>query len=170
MADEERTSSLPTLEDLESCTDLPVFEVAGNIPELEGPVIVGNNDTESLQAFIEAVDAKVVLVQYDYIDPMEYLIPPEGCDFDGILDDDEAEDVLDQIEARNDEIFDRLESDDALLPIACSVFVMYEGTPYGIYTEDVELIESYGETGNEFLIRIMHGILCDCEEDPEEDD
>lgn len=169
MADEERESPLPTLEDLESQIDLPVFEVSGNIPELEGPVVVGNNDMESLQAFTEAVDAKVVMVQYDYFDPDDYIVAPEKYAFEEILDEDEVDELLDKIEEHNESVYELLDKDESFQPIACSIFVMYEGTPYGIFTEDIDLIESFGETGEEFLSRTIYNIYFDVSDEDDED-
>lgn len=161
MADEERDSPLPKLADLETQIDLPVFEVKGNIPPLEGPVVVGGNDMDSLQSFADAVDAKAVMVQYDFFDPDDYLVAPEKYAFEQILDEDELDELLDLIDEHNENVYALLDEDDAYEPIACSVFVMYEGMPYGVYDEDVELIESFGENAEEFLSRALYNIYFD---------
>ena len=144
---------IPSVEDVKKIAGIPVFEVFDDLEWMEGPVMVDNNDIASVLEFAKAVGAKAMFVQYDYPDFDDYYIDPDEFDIEDIFGEDAADDVYDAIEDHNDDFEDFLENDYDNEPFACSVYVMYEGTPYGMYVEDDELIESFGESGYEFLVR-----------------
>ncbi|MFT0898456.1 hypothetical protein [Candidatus Methanoprimaticola sp. MG2] len=145
-------SPVPSLEDIRKIAELPVFVVEGDIEWMEGPVLVNGNDIESTLDFAKAVDAKVLFIQYDYPDFDDYFIDDEDYDLEELFGDAEG-DVLNAIEERNDDFEDFLEKEYDNEPIGCSVYVMYEGTPYGMFVEDDQLIESFGELNDEFIVR-----------------
>lgn len=147
-------SPIPSMEDIRSASDLPVFEVTGDLEWMEGPVLVGNNDFESLAEFARAVGAKVVLVQYDYPDFDDYYVDPDDFPLHSLFGEEREDEIVDMIEDRNDDFEDFLDKEYDNEPFACSVYVMYEGTPYGFYVEDDALIEAFGETGEEFIVRL----------------
>ena len=174
MANEEASNPLPLIEDIRSKTTIPVFEVTDDLPELEGPSVIGSNDMESLLSFATAVDAKVLFVQYDYLDMMDYIVDPADYSFDEIFDEDETLDVMHEMYEHNQDVCELFDSDDANKPVACSIYVMYEGSPYGIFCEDIELIESFGETADEYMTQVLYDFLFedvedDSEEEPEAD-
>ncbi len=171
MANEEASNPLPLIEDIRSKTTIPVFEVTDDLPELEGPSVIGSNDMDSLLSFAMAVDAKVIFVQYDYLDMTDYIVDPADYSFDEVFDEDETLDVMHEIYEHNQDVCELFDSDDANRPVACSIYVMYEGSPYGIFCEDIELIESFGETADEYMTQVLYDFLFedDSEEEPESD-
>ncbi|MDO5853886.1 MAG: hypothetical protein Q4Q62_07615 [Thermoplasmata archaeon] len=146
-------SPIPAMDELKGEFDIPVFEVTGDLEWMEGPVIVGNNDFDSLVAFADAVGAKAVLVQYDYPDFDDYFVDPDDYPLDDIFGEESEDMILDAIDDRNDEFEDFLEKEYDGEAVGCSVYVMYEGTPYGLFIEDDALIEAFGETRDEFILR-----------------
>lgn len=155
---------IPSAEDVRKVAGMPVFKVCDDLEWMEGPVIVDSNDIASVLEFARTVGAKALFVQYDYPDFDDYFIDPDEYDIEEIFGDDLADAIYDAIEDHNDDFEDFLENDYDNEPFACSVYVMYEGTPYGMYVEDDELIESFGESGFEFLVRKCY------EADEEEDE
>ncbi len=146
-------SPIPRIEDIRGMTSIPVFEVAGNLEWMDGPVLVGNNDLESVMDFAKAVEAKAILVQYDYPDFDDYFLDEFDVDVIDLFGEDMEEEILDAIDAHNDEFEDYLEKDYDNEAFGCSVYVMYEGVPYGMFVADDLLIEEFGESGEEFLVR-----------------
>ncbi len=146
-------SPIPTMDDIRAKTNLPVFKVEGDLEWMDGPVLVRNNDLDSVTAFAEAVGAKVLLVQYDYPDFDDYFIDPEEYDLIDLFGEEMEDAILEAIEERNDEVEDYLEKEYDNEPIGCSVYVMYDGAPYGMFIEDDALIEEFGETNDEFIVR-----------------
>ncbi|MDO5861555.1 MAG: hypothetical protein Q4Q58_01970 [Thermoplasmata archaeon] len=146
-------SPIPSLEDIRSAAAIPVFEVTGDLEWMEGPAIVGANDFDSLTAFAAAVGARVMLVQYDYPDFDDYFIDPDEYPLSELFEEEREDEILDLIDDRNDEFEDFLEKEYEGEPIGCSIYVMYDGTPYGLFVEDAALVEAFGETADEFIIR-----------------
>lgn len=146
-------SPVPSVEDISRIAGIPVFVVEGDLEWMEGPAIVNANDIESTLDFARTVDAKVLFVQYDYPDLDDYFIDPDDYDICDLFGEEREDEILDLIDDRNDDLEDFLENDYDGEAIGCSVYVMYEGTPYGMFVEDDSLIESFGETCIEFIVR-----------------
>ncbi len=161
------SSPLPTLEEIKASTDLPVFEVSGDLNWMEGPVIVGDNDMDGLLEFAAAVKSEVVLVQYDYPDFDEYFIDPYDFPMDQVVDEEDMDLFLDAADKRNDEVEEFIQEEYNDEAVACSVYVNYQGTAYGVYISDDALIDSFGETAAEFVVRFATEYLDDEEEDLE---
>ncbi len=146
-------SPIPTIEEIRAATPLPVFIVNGDLEWMEGPVLVENNDIASTLDFAEKIDAKAVLVQYDYPDFDDYFIDEDDYDIKDLFGEEMEEEILDAIDDHNDDFEDFLEKEYDNEPIGCSVYVMYEGAPYGMFVEDDALIEAFGESADEFIVR-----------------
>ncbi len=157
------TEGVISIEEIEKQSDLPVFEVSDALDWMEGPSVVGDNTLESLAGFSNAVGAKVLLVQYDYPDLTEYFVDPDDFDLDELFEDG-VDDVEAAIDERNAELDGILAEYDGR-PWAVSVFVMYEGQPFGVFLTDNDLIDRLGETSMEFIARLYWQANCDCEED-----
>ena len=147
---------IPTVDEIRKEIDIPVFEVFGDLDPLDGPVIVENNDMDALKAFAKAVGAKVILVQYDYAYMSDYLIDETPYELDSLLDPDEVAEISDNIYARNCDVRDYFQDEYEGEPIGCSIYVNYEGTAYGIYIEDAEMLDAIGETPDEFVSREVY--------------
>lgn len=147
-------SPIPQMKDVRALTDLPVFEVAGCLEWMEGPVQVEDNDIESVLEFARAVGSKVLMVQYDY--PMfdDYYVDPGEYRLDELFGEEREDEILDLIEERNDELDDLFDTEYDGEPIGASVFVVYEGEAYGMFVQDDALIEEFGETADEFIVRL----------------
>lgn len=168
---------IPAIDEIRKEMDVPVFEVFGDLDPLDGPVIVENNDMDALKAFAKAVGAKVVLVQYDYADTSDYLIDETLYKLDTFFDSDEVSEISDNIHARNCEVMDYFQDEYEGEPVGCSIYVNYEGTAYGIYIEDEEMLDAIGETPEEFVWREIYAKMMELSEgtyddgeDEEEDD
>lgn len=164
-------SVIPSVEDIRKLADVPVFVVEGDLEWMEGPALLEGNDCGAVMEFADAVDAKVILVQYDYPDFDDYFVDPEDYPIEDFFEDDEIDDLFESIEEKNDEFENFLEEEYDGEPIGCSVYVMYDGTPYGMFVQDDALIEAFGETADEFLVRkyLEYGDDEEEEEDGEED-
>lgn len=157
---------LPSIEEIQSKTEIPVFVVEGRMVNMEGPAIIGNNQLEDVLDFADAIDAKVVLVEFDYPDLCEYIVDPDIFDLEEMFEEDDLNDILDEIEERNDSLMKFFDEEYDDEPIGCSIFVEYNGAQFGVYIEDYDVLARFGETCREFYARIFF----DDDEDVEEDE
>ena len=106
---------------------LPVHEVSEAFGEYGGPIILGANTLDDLKSFIETVDARLVLVQYDYTCEDELLVRVEDDMLQGMFG-DEWENAREYIDEHNSQVLE----EDWDAPYAMNAFVMYEGHPFGV--------------------------------------
>ncbi|MBQ8178881.1 MAG: hypothetical protein IJ026_00330 [Candidatus Methanomethylophilaceae archaeon] len=133
------TDGIKSLEDVRNFFDgagVRAFEVSDAFGEGEGPVIVGDNTLEDVRDLAEAVGAKVVFVEYDYIEPEDLVVNPEDFDLEEIFGDD-AEEAERTILEHNDTII----AQDWDEPYAMTVFIMHEGHPFGMQVISEEFDE-----------------------------
>lgn len=161
-----RDSPIPSLQDIRARTDMPVFEVVEDLAWMVGPVQVESNDFQSVISFARAVGSRVLLVQYDYPDFDDYYVEPRSFDIDVLFGEEREDEIRDLVEERNDEFEEFIEKEYDGEPFAVSIYVKYEGTPYGIFIEDDALIESFGETADEFVTRLIMEDEEDAERSP----
>lgn len=142
---------------LEQQIGLPVHEVSEAFDEYGGPIILGGNTLEDLKSFIETVEPKTVLVQYDYTDEDELIVDVEDDVLQDLFGDDGWKDARSFIDGHNGRIM--VEDWDA--PYAMNAFVMYEGQPFGVriynetYDDDL-LIEP-----DDFIADMLDGLFDD---------
>ena len=152
-----KQSVIPTMEDIRARADIPVFEVAGALEPMTGLVQVGSNDIYSVLKFADAVGSRALMVQYDYPEFDDFYVDPGAYPLEEMFEEECMDEVYEAIDDRNDEIDEYLDKEYDGEPFAASVFVSYDGTAYGMYVEDDALIEAFGETSDEFMVRLMLG-------------
>ena len=92
-----KQSVIPTMEDIRARADIPVFEVAGALEPMTGPVQVGSNDIYSVLKFADAVGSRALMVQYDYPEFDDFYVDPGAYPLEEMFEEECMDEVYEAI-------------------------------------------------------------------------